>query len=308
MDLFHYADWPIPLREHSRYPLVKFSHLVDGVLQSTLRSSVRLLQAPRAIDSEILAVHTESYLTAVKEGTLTEQQQREMGFPNSTELVERGFRIAGATLAATQSALKDGISGVLGGGAHHSFADGGKGFCIFNDIAIGAKNLVKKKQASKVLIFDCDVHQGDGTAGLFQSDEDIITVSVHADSNYPFRKKQSDIDVGVSDDITDEQYLVVVHDTLLTSLALFEPDFVYFISGADPYMEDTLGKLSLSKECLAARDELVFRELQKRALPLCVLLAGGYCSPIDMTVQLNLQTYLIAHQVYYERKNAMGVC
>lgn len=295
--LFHYADYPIPLREHSRYPLDKFRKLVDGARRSQCSAGLEPLPARRATSEEVLSVHSPEFVTEVLQQGLSESKQRQMGFPNSRRLAERALRIVGATLDAVDSALLTGVSGVLGGGAHHSFRDGGRGYCVFNDIAVACVSLLARGH-ERVLVFDCDVHQGDGTAHIFADNEKVITFSIHSRHNYPFEKQKSDVDIACEDDVSDEAYLQAVSEGIAGCVEQYDPEFVFYVAGADPFEADSLGRLNLSADCLRRRDEIVLNLCREMEIPLVILLGGGYCQPIDRTVELNITTFETAHSVY----------
>lgn len=302
LSLYHYADWEIPLRPSSRYPLQKFQLLVDEIKNLSEPVRFRIAPAEPALRKQVCRIHSDRFFEAVLNQKLSGEEEREMGFPNSENLSERALRICGATIAAAESALKDGAAGVLGGGAHHSFRDHGRGFCVFNDIAVAAAEL-RERGVKRITIFDCDVHQGDGTASLFQGEAEIFTVSIHAESNYPFRKERSDLDIGLPDTVTDEAYLASVEGALAESIQKNEPELVIYIAGADPYKKDQLGRLSLSAETLKERDRLVLKCYLSRRIPVCIVLGGGYCSPIEQTVALNCQTFQTAGSVWLQHQN-----
>lgn len=305
MEIFHYADIQITLRRNSRYPLRKFALLKEGVISSGLVQPQDLHRGS-AVGSEVLSLgHNRDYIEAVRTGTLSEHALREMGFCWSPALYERGRRIVGSTLDAAQSALRDGVSCVLGGGAHHSHYNGGRGFCVFNDAAICANYLLQQEISRGVGVFDCDVHQGDGTASILASQNGAHTCSIHAERNYPFRKVESDFDYGLPDDVSDAEYLETVVFSLQQFLESYPIDFCIYIGGADPYREDRLGRLNISASALATRDRYVLETLRERDISVVILFGGGYCDPIESTVAINLETIRQAKQVFEEGKTNM---
>ena len=188
MKIFHYANISIPLKPNSRYPLDKFHQLKEGVIEAGLAQNGNLVEGQSVSEEILMLAHSKDYVQGMKSGDVSDKQMREMGFHWSEALNERGSRIVGCTLGATQSALQDGISVVLGGGAHHARKYGGRGFCVFNDVAIAAIDLLQSPAISKIAVLDCDVHQGDGNSDILKDFSEIITVSIHGEKNYPFRK------------------------------------------------------------------------------------------------------------------------
>ena len=213
-----------------------------------------------------------------------------LGLPWSPELVERSRRSVGATLMAADAALADGVAANVGGGTHHAFADGGRGFCVFNDVVVTAKALRLAGRVRTVLVVDLDVHQGDGTHAAFIDDPESFTFSVNGFRNYPFRRVPGDLEADLPDGTEDERYLDAVARLLPQALARSRPDLCFYLAGADPFRGDRLGRLSLTKAGLAARDALVRDSLAAAGVPVCLTLAGGYADPIADTVEINLET------------------
>ena len=258
-------------------------------------SNVELQEAPAATDTQILLAHTPRYLQAVIRGELSAKEQREIGFPWSPEMVERSRRSVGATLAACAAAGVDGISVNLAGGTHHAYRDRGSGFCVFNDAAIAAKVLQKTSNPkAKIAIIDLDVHQGDGTASIFQGDPTIFTLSLHGARNYPFNKQQSTLDVPLPDGCQDEAYLEALSAALEQVKTRFEPQFVVYLAGADPHESDRLGRLKVTKAGMATRDLMVMRYAQSQRCPLAIMMAGGYSTDVNQIVDIHLQTVRLA--------------
>ncbi len=272
----------------------KYSRLRDLV---TKQIGIELVEAPSATDTQILYAHDPSYLIKVIEGTLSAQEQREIGFPWSNQMVERSRRSAGATVAAAKTALNEGISVNLAGGTHHAYRDTGSGFCVFNDSAIAARTLQKEINPSlKVAVIDLDVHQGNGTAAILQNDDSIFTLSMHGENNFPFKKEQSDLDVGLADGCNDEVYLHSLSTALDQLDSRFKADCLIFLAGADPHEGDRLGRLEISKDGMRLRDEMVFQYALDRQLPIAFSMAGGYGKEIESTVDIHFQTIKIALQ------------
>ncbi len=272
----------------------KYSRLRDLVGE---QADIELVEAPSATDTQILYAHDPSYLIKVIEGTLSAQEQREIGFPWSTQMVERSRRSAGATVAAAKSALNEGIAANLAGGTHHAYRDTGSGFCVFNDSAIAARTLQKEINPSlKVAVIDLDVHQGNGTAAILQNDDSIFTLSMHGANNFPFKKEQSDLDIALADGCNDEVYLHSLSAALDQLDSRFKADCLIFLAGADPHEGDRLGRLDISKDGMRLRDEMVFQYALDRQLPIAFSMAGGYGKEIESTVDIHFQTIKTALQ------------
>jgi acetoin utilization deacetylase AcuC-like enzyme len=255
-----------------------------------------LQPAPVATRDIIELAHDPAYVTAFLEGTLSPHAIRRIGFPWSEHLVKRTLASVGGTLAATDDALSTGCGGTLAGGTHHAFRAEGSGFCVFNDIAIAIENLRTNHIIRRAVVLDCDVHQGDGTAQIFQDHPDVLTISIHSKTNFPFRKQRSAIDLELPDGTTDDTYLDALASVIPRLLA-FEPEIVFFQSGVDALATDALGKLSLTQAGLHRRDELVFTTARDHDLPLVITLGGGYSRPIELTAQAHAQTFRLAAQI-----------
>jgi len=291
---FYTDHFVLPLPAGHRFPMEKYSRLRD--LVSKL-SDLELVEAPSATDTQILYAHDPSYLIKVIEGKLSPQEQREIGFPWSAQMVERSRRSAGATVAAAKTALEEGIAANLAGGTHHAYRDTGSGFCVFNDSAIAARTLQKEvSQHLKIAVIDLDVHQGNGTASILQNDPSIFTLSMHGENNFPFKKEESDLDVGLADGCNDESYLQSLSASLDQLDARFKANCLIFLAGADPHEDDRLGRLSISKNGMRLRDEMVFEYALGRQLPIAFSMAGGYGKEIESTVDIHFQTIKTALQ------------
>ncbi|MBU3595288.1 histone deacetylase [Polynucleobacter sp. 86C-FISCH] len=294
MKAFYTDHFVLPLPAGHRFPMEKYSRLRDLVGS---QAGIELVEAPSATDTQILYAHDPSYLIKVIDGTLSAQEQREIGFPWSTQMVERSRRSAGATVAAAKTALQEGIAANLAGGTHHAYRDTGSGFCVFNDSAIAARTLQKEINPSlKVAVIDLDVHQGNGTAAILQNDDSIFTLSIHGENNFPFRKEQSDLDVGLADGCNDEIYLHSLSKALDQLDSRFKADCLVFLAGADPHEGDRLGRLNISKDGMRLRDEMVFQYGLDRQLPIAFSMAGGYGKEIESTVDIHFQTIKTALQ------------
>ncbi|WP_237229256.1 histone deacetylase [Rubinisphaera sp. JC750] len=290
-----YADhFVLPLPETHRFPMSKYSLLRARLLEQGILEPQVLHEAPAANDEQLLRVHTVDYLERVKQGELTKQETRRIGFPWSLEMVERSRRSTGATIAAAHAALTTRIGINLAGGTHHSFADCGEGYCVFNDVACASRDLQKTTGIGQVLVIDCDVHQGNGTAAIFENDPSVFTFSIHGAKNFPLKKTISDLDVPLEDDTEDDAYLQLLDHALAECFRRCSPDFVFYVAGADPYHEDRFGRMKLSKDGLRKRDQLVLSVCASRNLPVTVVMAGGYAPNVEDIVDIHAATIATA--------------
>ena len=290
MKVYYSDPFEFPLPPGHRFPLAKYRLLRETVEKWPASCGAELLLAPRATRDELLLVHTAAYVDAFAEGALSREAMQRIGFPWSPELVERSLRSCGGTIAATRTALQEGAAVYLAGGTHHARADRGAGYCVFNDVAVGARIVQHVSAHRRVLVVDTDVHQGDGTAAIFAGDDRVFTFSIHGDANFPAQKAHSDLDLALPTGTGDEPYLEALHEGLAEAFARSAPEFVFYLSGADPFAGDRLGKLALSKPGLRARDRMVFDELVCRRLPWVTVMGGGYGSEIADTVEVYAAT------------------
>jgi acetoin utilization deacetylase AcuC-like enzyme len=297
MKAFYSDRFVLPLPFGHRFPMQKYRLLRERV-QAEL-PDVELDEAPVAADSDLERVHAADYVARVAAGALDTREQREIGFPWSPEMVERSRRSVGATVAACRAARRDGFAVNLAGGTHHSYASHGAGFCVFNDAAVAARTmqaeaLARCKGMPQIAIVDLDVHQGNGTAAIFHGDPSVFTLSLHGGSNYPFSKETGDLDVALPDGCGDDAYAQALSTALSTMFERVEPAMLIYLAGADPHVDDRLGRLALSMNGLAQRDSLVFGAALERGLPVAIAMAGGYGRDIDVTVDVHLQTIQLA--------------
>jgi acetoin utilization deacetylase AcuC-like enzyme len=290
---FYSDTFGLPLPAGHRFPMAKYSGLRERLLSEGIVERRQLIEAPRADWDDIGLVHTTDYIAAVEHGTLPRDVQRRIGFPWSPEMVERSRRSVGATIAASHAAIEDGCAANLAGGTHHAFADRGEGFCVFNDVAVAARVLQRDHHVRRVGIIDCDVHQGNGTARIFQHDSSVFTLSLHGARNFPFRKEASDLDVAFEDGTGDEPYLAQLAHSLDVVFQQ-QPEIVFYLAGADPYEGDRLGRLKLTIDGLARRDELVLTRCRTAAVPVVVTMSGGYAPDIDAIVTIHANTIRLA--------------
>jgi acetoin utilization deacetylase AcuC-like enzyme len=287
--VFHCDQFTYPLPPGHRFPAQKYALLRAQVAES-LTPSVTMRVPDAASDEQLLRAHDVEYLAKVTGGMLSEREVRRIGLPWSPELVERSRRSVGGTVNACLAALTDGIAVSLSGGTHHAFADHGEGFCIFNDSAVAARTMQAEGRVRRVVIIDCDVHQGNGTAAILADDPTVFTFSIHGAKNYPFHKERSDLDVELADGADDTTYLTALTAGMDAALAAARADLAVYLAGADPFVGDALGRLALSKAGLAERDRLVLDRCRRAGLPVAVVMAGGYARQIQDTVDIHLET------------------
>jgi len=288
MQIFYSDHYVLPLPRGHRFPMSKYARLRSRVLESDFAASCRV--APAARDGEITLAHCPAYLRRVVEGALSEAEQRAIGFPWTPQMVERSRRTSGATIAAARAALAEGLAASLAGGTHHAFRDRGEGFCVLNDSAIAARALQREGLIERAIVIDCDVHQGNGTASIFRDDPSVFTFSIHGGNNFPFAKETSDMDVELPDGAGDREYLSALEAGLRQALARARADLAIYLAGADPYYDDRLGRLGLTKQGLLARDRLVLELCKKTGVPVAVTMAGGYARDIDDAVEIHYHT------------------
>ncbi len=300
----YYADEiTLPLPEGHRFPAEKYPRLRQRLISRYPAEALRLIFAAPASAEQIQRVHTVDYYQRVVQGSLSQQEMRRIGLPWSQNLVERALRSTGGSIAAAHAALAEGLAINLGGGTHHAFADHGEGYCVFNDLAVAARELQAVHRIARILILDCDVHQGNGTAAIFRDDPDVFTCSIHGEKNFPFHKEQSDLDIPLPFGTQDEAYLHALRLGLQQVDERFQPEVVFFIAGADAYVHDRYGKLALSKLGLAQRDKMVFEWCHQHGYPVLVVLGGGYAKHVEDVVDIHAATVDIALG-FFERMQA----
>jgi len=289
----YYVDIGTHVFPTAKYRLIKKRIESDqGVF-----SRIEIIEPDRATDADILLVHKEKYLKKLKEGTLTPQEVLTLELPYSRELVRGSALSCGGTILASQSAIKGRLGIHLGGGFHHAFPDHGEGFCVLNDIAVAIKKLKKENLIKKALIIDCDLHQGNGTAYIFKDDKDVFTFSIHQENNYPFFKPKSDLDIGLPDRTKDKAYLECLEKNIPMIISDYKPDFIMYVAGADPYINDQIGNLALTIEGLKKRDEYIFIQGKNYDIPITVVLAGGYAYNQDDTISIHFNTVKTAIEI-----------
>jgi acetoin utilization deacetylase AcuC-like enzyme len=291
--LYYCDDHVIPLPPAHKFPAQKY-RLLRELLAA--EGNFEFEAAPFADPESIALAHDPQYVRGFLDGTLEGQVMRRIGFPWSPELVRRTLASVGGTLRATDEALALGVGGNLAGGTHHAFRSEGAGFCVFNDIAIAIRSLFQQRRIGRAAVVDLDVHQGDGTARLFEDEPAVLTLSLHGGANFPFRKQRSKIDVDLADGTGDAEYLSVLKQAL-PRVFEFHPEIVFYQSGVDALASDRLGRLALTHEGLRRRDEMVLEKCKADGVPVVITLGGGYSEPISLTVEAHANTFRTAQRM-----------
>jgi len=292
----------LPLPSGHRFPMSKYQLLREAV--AARLPAITLREPDPATDGELALAHEPRYVTAVSDGLLSPQEQREIGFPWSERMVERSRRSVGATIGAARSALVQGVSANLAGGTHHAYPHKGSGYCVFNDVAVAARLMQTEwhrhhRSTLYIVVIDLDVHQGNGTAAIFQDDPTVFTLSLHGARNFPFRKEAGDLDVDLPDDCGDDDYLTALRTALATMwerTATRPPGLAFYLAGADPHENDRLGRLKVTTAGMAERDRIVFDSLRARRVPVAVSMAGGYGRDLTETVEVQKRTLELAQE------------
>lgn len=290
MQIFYTDHFILPIPSGHRFPMQKYRLLREYVQQADWMDGHTLVAPPAADNTQLLRAHSAAYVAQIVDGTLSATEVRRIGFPWSLQMVERSRRAAGATLTAAHRALHDGVAISLAGGTHHACYGHGEGYCVFNDSAVAAFELRALGLVKRVLVVDLDVHQGNGTAEIMADHEWCYTFSMHGAKNYPFRKVASDCDIALPDGTTDDEYLTTLVAALDHVFHMARPDLVLYVSGADPYEGDSLGRLKLTKQGLAHRDALVAQTIRAFGVPCVVTMAGGYAYDITDSVAIHANT------------------
>ncbi len=297
----HIAYHPIyahPLPEGHRFPMLKYELIPEQLLYEGTIAKENLFSPEPCDEATILLTHSKEYLYKLTHQTLSAQEQRRIGFPQSPQLTQRERVITQGTIDCCHHAFKNGVALNVAGGTHHAFADRGEGFCLLNDFAVAANYLLHHQLAQQVLIIDLDVHQGNGTAKIFENNPAVFTFSMHGKNNYPFHKEQSDWDIELKDGITDKEYLGLLSDALEHLLQSVQPDFVFYLSGVDILDTDKFGKLKISLSGCRQRDEMVFDAVKNKNLPCTVAMGGGYSPQVKTIVEAHCNTFRAAKGVF----------
>ncbi len=300
MRIFHTDGFRFPLPDGHRFPERKYALLREAVETAGLARDGDLRVPDAADDATLALAHDPDYVRAAIDGTLPAAAWRRIGFPWSPEFAERSRRSVGGTIAACRAALEDGVAVHLAGGTHHAFRDRGEGYCVFNDVAVALRALQAEggdPRAQRAIVIDADVHQGNGTAAIFRGDASVFTFSIHGAKNFPFHKEESDLDVALPEGTRDDAYLSALQDALEVALPRARARCAVYLSGADAWEGDRLGKLKLTRAGMAERDRLVFETCRAAGLPVAVVMGGGYARDPADTASIHLATVRLAQDL-----------
>jgi acetoin utilization deacetylase AcuC-like enzyme len=278
--------------------MLKYELIPEQLMHEGSITAQNLIAPKICADDIVLLTHTKEYLNKLHQQTLSQKEQRHIGFPQSPELTQRELIITQGTIDCCYSAFENGVALNVAGGTHHAFADRGEGFCLLNDFAVAANYLLQQKLAKQILIIDLDVHQGNGSAKIFENQKSVFTFSMHGAHNYPFHKEQSDLDIGLKDGTDDSIYLPLLKNTLDMLIEKVKPDFAFFLSGVDILETDKFGKLKVTMAGCKQRDEIVFSKLQQHQIPCTVSMGGGYSPDVRTIVEAHCNTFRLAKDMY----------
>ncbi|MCI4669956.1 MAG: histone deacetylase [Bacteroidia bacterium] len=298
LKVFHSDKYVPELPDGHRFPIGKYQLIREQLLYEGTLEIDQFEESHPVAEEAILRIHERQYWEAVRDLKLDGRSMRKIGFPQSPTLVDRSRRSCQGTLSAALHALDHGIGMNIAGGTHHAFAGHGEGFCVLNDLAISSSFLLEEKLVKKVLIVDLDVHQGNGTAKIFEDEPRVFTFSMHGAHNYPLKKEKSDIDIPLDNFTGDDLYLKILDDQLLRLINSVKPDIIFYQSGVDVLETDRLGKLSLSREGCKKRDRMVIGMAAEKQVPLAVCIGGGYSERLIDTVEAHSNTFRTAVEVY----------
>lgn len=293
------AIYKYQLPEGHRFPMEKYELLPEQLLYEGTVTENQFFAPGPASDDLILLTHTHTYFEKLKSQQLDKKEIRKIGFPMTPTLIERGTHIAHGTYLGAKYALQYGIAMNIAGGTHHSFSDRGEGFCVFNDIAIAANALIKESMAQRILIIDLDVHQGNGTAKIFEENSAVFTFSMHGEKNYPLKKEHSDLDIGLQDKTDDDTYLKKLQETLEPLIDKVQPDFIFFLSGVDVLETDKLGRLHLTLKGCKQRDRMILECCKRHRIPVMVSMGGGYSQQIRHIIEAHANTFRLAQEIFF---------
>lgn len=298
LKIAHSPIYAHPLPEGHRFPMLKYELIPEQLLYEGSIQSDHLFVPSTCSAEDILLTHDADYYQRLIDQQLSPSEQRVIGFPQSPELIQRELMITQGTIDCALFALENGCAMNVAGGTHHAFADRGEGFCLLNDMAVAANCLLQRKLVNKILIIDLDVHQGNGTAKIMENVPEVFTFSVHGKNNYPFRKEQSDLDIGLEDGTSGKEYLAMLNSVLPELMDQVEPDFVFYLAGVDVLATDKLGKFQLSLEECKQRDKVVLDLVHKNRIPVAIALGGGYSPDIKDIVEAHSNTFRLALDLY----------
>jgi len=293
---FVYSDsyWMVNIGNHV-FPVVKYRKIYERLLQIGIKKE-NIIPSEPALEADVLRVHSTKYFRKLKSGKLSQSEVAALEIPFSQEMLDFALLSVGGTVLTVSGALQDGLAVHIGGGFHHAFADHGEGFCVLNDVAIAAAALLDAGKIRKIMIVDCDVHQGNGTAEIFLKNDDVFTFSIHQMDIYPAQKKQSTLDVGLWSGAGDVKYLSEIRAHFPRLYQDFQPGLVIYLAGADPYEKDQLGRLTVTQNGLKERDRIIVGEARRLGIPVAVVMAGGYAYDVQETVSVHLNTIAVAQK------------
>ena len=297
MQVFYSDHYTLPLPDDHRFPMSKYRLLRNKLLENNILTPDELSESPLADEQLLSLAHDPAYIESVRTGQIDLKIIKRIGFPWSYELYQRSRATVGGALGAALAALNHGIGGNLAGGTHHAHADRGEGYCVFNDIAVVTRYILKNRLAHRVAIIDLDVHQGNGNSSILHDDSGVFIFSMHGEKNYPFIKVPSHLDIALPTGADDKLYLERLTEGMRV-VAEFSPDFIFYQMGVDPLKEDKLGKMNLTFDGLMHRDEIVFSFAAANKIPISLALGGGYADPIELSVQAYANTYRVAKRFY----------
>lgn len=300
MRLVYSKDYAVDIGNHV-FPTSKYKSIKERLQKDpSVKKIIDYAVPSPAKDEEILLVHEKGYLDKLKNGALSEDEIFTLELPYSKELVRASLLCCGGTILASKIALEERVGIHIGGGFHHAFPDHGEGFCVLNDIAVAIRVAMKDSLVKKAMVIDCDLHHGNGTAAIFAAEPSVFTFSIHQENNYPFLKPKSKLDIGLRDMAGDKEYLSALYDAIPKVISGFKPDFLMYVAGADPYKEDRIGGLALTKDGLKKRDEFMYRQAINYSIPIAVVLAGGYALREEDTVDIHYNTIMSGIRLFYE--------
>jgi acetoin utilization deacetylase AcuC-like enzyme len=288
-----------PLDENHRFPMIKYELIPEQLIRENTCTSDNFFKPNKINDSTVLITHEKEYFKRFISLKLSQKEIREIGFPLSKELVEREMEIAEGTIRGVHYAIKNRVSMNIAGGTHHAFYNRGEAFCMLNDQAIAANYILNKGFANRVMIIDLDVHQGNGTAALFNNNSNVFTLSFHGKNNYPFRKEKSDLDIEFEDRTDDKEYLKVLRETIPKVINEFEPEFIFYLSGVDVLENDKLGRLGLTINGCKERDRFILDICKKNSIPVQVSMGGGYSVVLKNIIEAHSNTFRLAQEIFF---------
>ncbi len=287
-----------PLPEHHRFPMVKYELIPEQLIYEGTLEEEQFFSPETMTERLISEVHDSAYIEQLQAGKLPRIEERRIGFPYSDQLLKRELCITYGTIQAAISALSNGLAFNVAGGTHHAFKNRGEGYCIFNDIAVGSNYLLNHTATKQILVVDLDVHQGNGTASIFEQDERVFTFSMHGKKNFPLNKEKSDLDLPLPKDTTDDTYLLLLKEYLPFLIENVKPDFIFYQSGVDILDTDKLGSLNISLEGCKKRDELVLEQAWKNQIPLTAVMGGGYSDSLRTILEAHCNTYRLGQKLF----------